>query len=394
MIVKNIVSGTPTFNLTTTILLLLCFQVSISGAAIPPCSKTKKTISTVGRTPDTATSEKKLKVIVDERIELLTVMQLLFEYPLVGRTGIKYKDDVQAYFAAHKNDTSVNYCLNITERYLSFVRPVNYCYHFSFPAFKQVAGLSVYERDNYGFGHHSKDSLYLFIKALKQFYDQTDFHSFYKNHQRFYDSLINNVKTVTEKLDLASILEKHYGSTQYSYTLVLSPLFIEAGMSTFIASKKGNELYSIIGPSLTSTGAPDFDTKWLMQYLVIHEFSHPFCNPLIDKYYNKLEKDSCLFGPVKRLMAKEGNRTWRNVLCELLTRANEINLVRQVFGPEDAEKVYADYIKKGYVYLSGLLPIINHYTANRRKYKSLGELMPTIIQFFDNQASDLHKLTN
>jgi len=387
---KNILKNAAC-SLLATILLLMWFVVSACGQPKATNAEVEKAISAVSLHADTTTLKEKLKVIVDERVELLAVMQLLFEYPLVGRADIKYKDEVQAYFANHKNDTSVNYFLNIAERYLSFVRPINYCYHFTFPGFKQVADISSYERDNYGFGRHSKDSLDMFISALKQFYVESGFHSFYKKHQPFYDTLVARVKAVTDRANLATILEKHYGTAQHSYTLVLSPLFIEAGMSTWISSKKGNDLYSIIGPSLTSKRVPDFDTKWLMQYLVIHEFSHPFCNPLIDKYHDKLEKDSCLFSPVKRLMAKEGNKTWRNVLCELLTRANEINLVRQVFGAEDAEKVYRDYMQKGYVYLSGLLPIINDYAANRSKYKSMDDLMPVIVEFFDSQAQAITK---
>jgi len=337
--------------------------------------------------PDSATP-KKIAVIVDERTELITTMQLLFEYPLVGRAEIKYKDDVQKYFSKHKGDTSVNYFLGIAEKYLSFIRPINYAYHFTFPGLKQNAEFTPYENNNLGFAAHSSDSLKLYLNALKQFYKDSQFHAFYQEHQMFYDSLVNKVKKTVDSVDLAGILEKHYGTAQHSYTLVLSPLFLDAGMSTWIKRNNGNDLYSIIGPDADSKVTPNFDTRWLMQFLVIHEFSHPFCNPLIDRYYSSLAKDSCLWLPIKKQMVREGNGTWKTVLYELLTRANEIGLVREIYGKADADKIYNDYIKKNYIYLEGLVPIIDEYNSNRDKYKTLDNIMPKVVDYFDAAAKN------
>ena len=329
---------------------------------------------------------KKIAVIVDERIELITTMQLLYEYPLVGRADIKYKEDAQHYFSKHKSDSSVNYFLNIAEKYLSFIRPINYAYHFTFPGFKQNAVFTDYENNNLGFAKHSSDSLTLYLNALKQFYTESNFHAFYKDHKPLYDSLITAVKRTVDSVNLANILEKHYGTTQHSYTLVLSPLFLDAGMSTWIKRPDGNDLYSIIGPDADSKTRPNFDTRWLMQFLVIHEFSHPFCNPLIDKYYSALSKDSCLWQPIKNQMAHEGNGTWKTVLCELLTRANEITLIRQIYGKADADKTYDDYMKKGYTYLEGLVPIVEEYHNERARYKTLDDIMPKVVGYLDAEA--------
>ena len=85
-------------------------------------------------------------------------------------------------------------------------------------------------------------------------------------------------------------------------------------------------------------------------------------------------------------MAREGNKTWRTVLNELLTRANEITLVQQVFGKEDGGKVYKDYMAKKYIYLEGLVPIIEEYNNNRDKYKTLEDIMPKVVAYFDEEA--------
>lgn len=327
----------------------------------------------------------RIRVIVDERVELITTMQLQYEYPLVGRAEIRYKKEIQDAFGSHAADNSVKYFLNLAERYFSFVKPINYTLHYSFPDFRRTAGFSAYENWNYGFDRH-RDSLLMYINALKQFNKETGFNRFYKAHKAFYDSLIVPVKQKVDSVDLVSLLEKHYGQRQHSYTLILSPLFIDAGMSTYIETTQGKDFYSIIGPKTESKVNPDFDTRWLVQFLVLHEFSHPFCKPLIDEYYPQLEKDSALFGPIKKAMKKEGNSSWRATLYELLTRANEITLDEQIFGKADAAKVYQDYLGKNYTLLTGLLTIIGDYNQNRDKYKTLEDIMPRVVAYFDDEA--------
>ena len=328
---------------------------------------------------------KKVAVIVDERVELITTMQLLFDYPLVGKTDIKYKQELVDNFSRYQNDTSVLYFLNIAENNFGFNKPFNIGYHYTFPGFKQNIPFSDAENTQYEFGKHPewKEP---YADALKRFYAISGFHTFYKDHRSFYDSLIAGVATTVDSADVIGILENHYGVKQHSYTLVLSPLSIESGYSIWIKTKKGNDLYSIVGPNLESKITPDFDKRWIMQKLVIHEFSHPFCNPLIDKYYSLFEKDTCLFSPIKKALKQQGCGSWHNALSEFLTRANEIVLTEHIFCKDDADKVYNDYLNQGWIYIRDILPIIKKYEANRTQYKTLEDIMPEVIAYFDEEA--------
>ncbi len=331
---------------------------------------------------------RKISIVVDERVELITAMQLLFDYPLVGKADIIYKNEALAFFAPHKEDTTVKYLLDITQKYFSFVKPFNYIFHYSFPALKQLVPFSDYENETFGFARHG-DSLQRFLAAIKQFYTESHFHDFFAQHTLFYERLIAKAKQTVDTIPLVDILEAHYGMKQHAYTLILSPLFIEAGMSTWIKEKGGNDLYSIIAPNLDSKDVPDFDPRWMMQYLVFHEFSHPFCNPLIDKYYPALEKDSVLLEPIRKALKQQGSATWKDDLCEFLTRANEIVLVQKVFGKGDGDRVYYSYLNQKWIYIMGLVPIIQNYQTNRSKYKTLDDIMPEVIAYFDGEAKKL-----
>lgn len=333
----------------------------------------------------TLTAQRKVKVYVDERVELITITQLLFDYPLVGKAEIGYKKDVLDYFSKYKNERCIENLQHITENNFSFVKPFNYTYHFTFPGFKQMASFNDYEETVLGFkGRH--DTLSEFNRNLKRFYKISKFHPFFESKKQFYDSITTLVENEVNKYDLIQEIENYYGSRQNSYNLVLSPLFIDAGMSTWVESANGNNLYSIIGPNTDSKISPDFDIRWLIQNLVLHEFSHPFCNPLIEKHYSQLEKDSCLYEPVRKALLKQGTNGWKSTLCEMFTRANEVLLIRKLYGKEDAEKIYNEYIKQKWIYIQGLVPLLEEYQKNRPAYVSLEDIMPKVIAYFNSEA--------
>ena len=127
-----------------------------------------------------------------------------------------------------------------------------------------------------------------------------------------------------------------------------------------------------------------------MQNLVLHEFSHAFCNPLIDKYYNSFEKDTCLLNPIRKAIKQQGSNTCRDALFEFLTRANQIVLIQQLFGKEDADKVYNDYLNQKWIYIKGLVPVIQKFQDNRNKYKTFEEIISEIIVYFDSEVYNCH----
>lgn len=330
--------------------------------------------------------QKEISVVVDERVELITATQLLFGYPLVGQASVDYKTEVENAFTKYAQDSIINNLLLQTQDDFSFSKPFSYTFHFSFPEFIQQHPFSETTVENLRINER-KESLQQYNQNLKLFYHKSDFHTFFINHKAFYESMINEVKAVVDKYDLADQLEKYYGQEQKSYTLVLSPLFIEAGMSIWVETKQGGELYSIIGPNLSSKSKPDFDTDWIMQYLVIHEFSHPFCNPLIEKYFPEMQKDSCLFEPIKSALNKQGCGDWKSALCEMLTRANEILIIRNIFGSSVSDKIKADYLKQKWIYLEELIPLMEKYQSDRKKYPNLESIMPEVVETFHRVAS-------
>ncbi len=331
--------------------------------------------------------ESKLKVFVDERMELLTTVQYLSDYQLIAYAKSSYKSDIDTYFVNFKNHPVVQLNKIIQNDFFVGSTPPLYLYHFSFPEFEPIADFTKDENDLYKFDKHS-DTLKLFVTLLKDFYEKTKFHSFFKAHNQYYDTMTTSVRKVFSERDYAKFLEEYYGEEHFEYNLVLTPLLHNGGYGPSIKTNKGLIVFAIVGPRSYSENISKFDADNILSYYVFHEFSHSFCNPIVRKYYSQLVSDSCLIRPILDEQNKQGyGGDWETCLYEHLVRANEIVLTKIALGEAVSDKVYKRYYEdKKWIYLKGLVPIIeNLYLVDRESYKTQDDLMIKIIDYFNEE---------
>jgi hypothetical protein len=332
-------------------------------------------------------SQKKINVIVDERMELMNVVQYLSGYPILAPGDFSYQKEVEEYFAPYKNHNAVKLYANIYERYFHFDAPSVYLYHFSFPDFKRIAQFSEDDARDYKFNIYA-DSLSMLMREMNDFYNTSQFHRFYTSHRKFYDSLIH---TATDKLKgadtIIGLMERHYGKKNKDYTIVLAPLEHDGGYGPLVSAKDGNHVYAIIGPMEDSKGTPVFNVDALLSEYVLHEFSHSFCNPAILKYMPQLASDTCLLKPIKKSLREQGYGSWQACVIEHFVRANEILLNEMVFGKDKAEAIRKTMVEDDkWIYLDGLIPLMRQYAANRKKYKTIDDIAPEVVTYFHAEA--------
>jgi len=324
---------------------------------------------------------KKINTTVDERMELITTVQYLSGYFLLTQADINYTKDIDTYFKDYINHEVIGLIQDIQNDFFNFDKVPMIMYHYDFPGFNLKHEFSIKEQSQIKF-EKNKDKIQQFFVELKDFYEVTNFHQFYKNHKELYNQLIENVQSEIEKHDIVKIMETHYGLEQQSYNIILTPLLHDGGFATRIQSNVGTDLFAIIGPSENSRAVPYFDPNRLLKDYIIHEFSHTFCNPLVDKFFNELEKDACLLNPIKEAMKKQAYSTWKSCLYEHLVRANEVILTEEILGSKTASKLYIDFYENGrFIYLRGLVPLIKKYKSNRNTYKNLEAFMPEIASY-------------
>ena len=88
------------------------------------------------------------------------------------------------------------------------------------------------------------------------------------------------------------------------------------------------EVYSILGAWKTDAqGIPSFDNTYTR--LIIHEFSHSFCNTLIDDNYMFMkDRADQFYKSVKDRMGRQSYRSSKTMLYETLVRASVIKYLQ------------------------------------------------------------------
>ncbi len=326
----------------------------------------------------------RLLVGVDERIELLTTVQLLSGYKWLTQADLTYKKEILTAFDKYKDHEAVAYYRAISPRFYGY-EPLLLLCHYELPEFKQTAAFTVQDfkelrLDKLG------DTLQVFISLLKDFHVSSGFHKFFIAHKPYYDSIAIPIRQEAEKYGYVDTIEAHFGTRNVGYHAILSPLQMDAGFGPMVVTKEGNVLYAITGPAYNSGLFPIFDKDALFKELVIHEFCHSFCNTLIDSFYDELEKDSSLLKPILKSQREQGYGEWKTCLYEHLTRANEIVLNGKLYGEAIAEEIYKKQVEEDeWIYLVGLLPLIREYSARREQYANQYALMPKVVAYFHEQ---------
>jgi hypothetical protein len=330
--------------------------------------------------------ERKLQVLVDEGTELITTVQLLSGYKYLTPADIRYKKEVEERFKAFKDHRAVWMYRNMSGWFYGG-GPLAFMAHYRLPDFRMVALFSAEDEAFYSYSER-KDVLDDFLAQLRDFYEVSDFHSFFVSNKRFYDSIAAPIVAESKRVDYIGIMEKHFGQTQLGYRVVLSPIQMDAGFGPLVETDKGNILYSFVGPKYDSDSLPEFDKSSLFQELILHEFSHSFCNPLIDKNMDQLADDSCLLEPIRKDQVEQGYGTWKTCLYEHWTRANETVLNKTIYGQEVADSLLKKNIEEEkWIYLEGLVDLLEQgYQTRRNKYPTIEALMPQVTAYFENLA--------
>lgn len=328
----------------------------------------------------------KLKIAVDERVELITVIQLICNSSVLtlSNADISYTKEVTERFGKYVNHPAVVTFDSIHNKYFNFEMPFELILHYSLPHFKVIAPVVATEFSPIRQYNKNADSLALFIRQLKDFYIQSGFNDFFKAHKKFYDSLSTDVSSTLKDKNIVPVLERYYGKSFNAYNLVLSPLSLDGGFGITVKNKKESCVFAIIGPAYTSKVYPEFKKS---KTVVIHEMSHPFSNPVVDSCWDSIKKDTCLYHPVIKDMQKEGYWGWMTVVYETLNRANEVILTSQIFGETEGKTLYESYISKKYIYLPLCLGVLEKYKADRNKYASITDIKDLLIQAFEEEKN-------
>ncbi len=326
-----------------------------------------------------STSEHQLQVKVDPRIELLSVVQLLSGYMRINSLDLEYKDEILDYFQAYQNHQAVKIFKGLANAGFSYDAPPTAMLYLSQPPeLEYKVPFTDYLKQRAG----GERKLRQFVDSLRDFAVESNFIAFYNQHQAFYEQLVEGVKDKIEDEDYVADLEGYYRSSQEGYYIILAPLFHAGGYGPRVEIQENRyNIYNICGPSNEEEQKPIFGSEWNLCYLVWHEFSHSFINPLTEQYSHEVGQYSSLLAPIAEKMKSQAYPNWSTVVNEHIVRAVTARLTYLKYGKTAGDTVLRNEKNRGFVYIEDLTKALEEY-ENSQEYSNFEEFYPEILKVF------------
>lgn len=324
-------------------------------------------------------------VAVDENVEFVSAMCRLagFEEYVhdVNKAYVKAIDSLMTPLKGHKAVTRLNELRNAQD--LSYDAVANYAAHtaISNGHFVLLPGSDVAKCDN----RWCKGQDAEMAKLMDDAYQHSGFHKFYVSQQPFYNKVLANAKSTLAKVDL-KWLESFFGAPINGH-IAVSLLNRGNYGTTRQCAGQPEESVIIIGCSeLDSVGIPTFHN---CESLLVHELSHPACNPIIKKCLPLFNDNPQIAAQLMEHELKERNYAGGNtVLYESMVRGVETQYaLAHATTPDDRlmiESTIKSQVAGGFLFFRELTNALTTYRLNRSQYANLAQFAPQIVKAVNN----------
>jgi hypothetical protein len=228
-----------------------------------------------------------------------------------------------------------------------------------------------------------------FVARLNRFYSDTHFHDFFEQHRAFYDEEVKKKEPDMLLLFRQEWFAPFYGTDGTErFRIILS--FTHGGNNNGVARQlKGQprEQFAICG---YIANRKNFDAT-----ILVHEFSHPFVNPLLDNAANAamIEKAGRkLFQLTKYIMEEQAYDDWRIVINESIVRAGSIvSMVSKDYSKKKITDAVTYEISKGFTWMPELVESLIYYSCHRDQYPTLNDFYPEIAKCLNSYVDKVLK---
>lgn len=335
------------------------------------------------KSQEVAINRTRARVSVDPRIELMSIVHLLGGYFLSTQADIAYKKQATTYFEPHQNHPVVELAQQLADKEFSFnsvpdtmlrlTDPVELIWRTDLIAETPKGLPGAAERD-------------VFLSALRDFAQASDFNAFFDDHSEFYEAIAARIEPLVTPHVRA--LETYVGDTVGDWRVISGPLMHDGGFAVKLPRRDGtNEAYALIGPEFLSVGEPSFGSELRIQDLIIHEFGHVVVNPLARQQPAEVARYESRFENLRKVMETQGYDDWPTVVNEHVLRAVTARIVAQTDSEEAGIDAVAREVGKGYIYVPSLFKRLRLYERDRARWPSLSAFYPELLRAFEKRIT-------
>ena len=223
------------------------------------------------------------------------------------------------------------------------------------------------------------------LAAVNDFYQESNFHEWYQSLEPMRQQALNLFNKVNN-VDYGWF-SRFFGVTfdDKPTQILLSFLMGNGNYGLSATLANGKKLVSpVIGIyQMNSTNVNGYSST---PSVLIHELCHPFCNPLIDKYWSSMEeKASMVFNLVANTMSV-GYSSSVVMMYETLVRSCTIRYLMSHHSLSEQEKgrfknmyIQSDE-NKGFMLVRTLVDVLEKREQQQAQYATLDDFMPEIIE--------------
>ncbi len=360
--------------LVLTIALLLSLTVACNGEGTGTGTTGNGEIETIE--PVAVTTESGLRISVDPRMELLSIVQSLADFAnkgmMISEGALDYTDDVKHHFSGMRNHAAIKQYERMAREGFSFDAPPKLMLYLT----DDLDDIADFASLDDGIIRRAGGKRYImnFITELRNFRDESGFNAFYNAHSDYYQRLVVDTAAKLDTGDCLGALIEYFGIEQSSYNLVLVPLN-SGGYGATLANAAGRpDVYAIIPP-------PSRSTESLVSF-IWHEFGHSYVNALSAIYRHQLNQYAHLFNPIEDRMRKQAYGGWETTVNEHIIRAMTSRLNARAYGDESGLAELQGHLSRGFVYIEPLYEALLDYEDNRETYPTFADFFPNLIGTF------------
>ena len=238
------------------------------------------------------------------------------------------------------------------------------------------------EGSNSSFDRWNNQQKYDMLAAVNDFYRESNFYEWFVSTRVEQQQAISSFKSVCD-LDY-TWFDSFYGKNdKLSSRIILSFMIGNNNNGISLQRQDGTLLLTPVlgGLGVNSEGVYFYGDM----NLIVHEFSHPYCNPLIEANWSAISKKSEeVYEGVASIMQSQAYSNARTMMCETLVRASAIRYMMSHGQMNYVASRIAQEESNGFVMIRCLISALEKRENESNKYASLAEFMPEIIDAINN----------
>ena len=350
---------------------------------------------TIGSPSEVQSETFAIKAKIDQRIELFTIVaQLAGLEGYTTNTIKKYSNDIEHHFKEHQRHATIQFIRELRENHgLGYDAIMTMAVHLSPPpALKPRVPFEMAFTDGgldarWG---NIKDAE-KFVKLLRKFYKDADCKAFFESQSNFYAKVETRFQPVLDQVDF-DWYPRFYGEMPGGNFFVYILLDSRGNYGPEVVfSDKRKDIYALITiRKIDEEGMPVYGDRQLAT--LIHEFSHPYINPLFFANKNSFEEAGKKIFARSQKVKAIGYGNWESPVIESLVRAAVIRY--KIAHEEDIEEAYERMIydrNLGFIWIEELVDLFGAYENSRESFPTFRSLFPLTIGYFEDLSKRIER---